>query len=89
MASKSDSKGSRSATGKGGDIELIRARFDRLLDTTTAASAAKQILRAVEKNHRRVLVGHDAKFLDLAVRALGAAYQPVATWIAKKQMRFQ
>lgn len=70
----------------GGDIEAIRARFDKLLDSTTAESAAKQILRAVEKNQRRVLVGYDAKFLDLAVRALGAAYQPVATWLAKRQM---
>ena len=40
-----------------------------------AKNEALQILSAVEKNARRVLVGPDAKFLDKVVRLLGASYQ--------------
>lgn len=58
-------------------------RFDKLLDMTTAESAARQILRAVRRNKRRALVGPDAKFLDLVVRLFGSAYQPLTTKFAK------
>ena len=68
----------------GGNADQARARFDKLLDLTTAESAARQILRAVEKNSRRVLVGPDAKFLDLWVRLVGSWYQPGTTLFAKK-----
>lgn len=61
----------------GTDAETARAEFDKALNTTTAESAARQILRAVERNRRRVLVGPDAKFMDFMVRLLGAAYQPL------------
>jgi NAD(P)-dependent dehydrogenase (short-subunit alcohol dehydrogenase family) len=71
-------------TGK--DAETARAKFDKLLNTTTAESAARQILRAVEKNQRRVLVGPDAVFLDKVVRLLGSWYQPLTTLFAKKGM---
>ena len=47
--------------------------------TTTAESAALQILRAVEGNQRRVLVGIDAKFLDKVVRFLDAATDSLKT----------
>jgi NAD(P)-dependent dehydrogenase (short-subunit alcohol dehydrogenase family) len=70
----------------GGKIEQARAKFDKLLDMTTAESAAKQILAAVEGNKRRVLVGIDAKFLDKLVRVLGSWYQPIITLFAKKGM---
>lgn len=50
---------------------------DAMIQTTTAASAARQILAGVERNARRVLVGPDAKFLDVLVRLLGAAYQKI------------
>ena len=52
-------------------------RFDRLLNTTSAERAAGQILRAVENNRRRVLVGADAWWMDKLVRLLGSAYQPL------------
>jgi NAD(P)-dependent dehydrogenase (short-subunit alcohol dehydrogenase family) len=74
----------RQHTGK--DPELARARFDKMLNSTTAESAALQILRAVEKNQRRVLVGLDAKVMDVAVRVLGSWYQPVTALLAKKLM---
>jgi NAD(P)-dependent dehydrogenase (short-subunit alcohol dehydrogenase family) len=70
----------------GGKVEKARAKFDKLLDMTTAESAAKQILAAVEGNKRRVLVGIDAKFLDKLVRVLGSWYQPIITLFAKKGM---
>jgi short-subunit dehydrogenase len=70
----------------GGKSEVARAKFDKLLNTTTAESAALQILKAVERNQRRVLVGMDAKFLDKLVRVLGSAYQPLTTFFAKKSM---
>jgi len=55
--------------------EQQKRRANKMINTTTADSAALQILRAVEKNARRVLVGPDAKFLDKVVRLLGASYQ--------------
>ncbi len=70
----------------GGKAEEARAKFDKMLNTTTAESAARQILSAVESNSRRVLVGPDAKFLDLLVRLLGSWYQPLTTMFAKKGM---
>jgi NAD(P)-dependent dehydrogenase (short-subunit alcohol dehydrogenase family) len=70
----------------GGKAEEARAKFDKLLNFTTAESAALQILRAVECNKRRVLVGIDAKFLDKLVRILGAWYQPIITAFAKRDM---
>jgi NAD(P)-dependent dehydrogenase (short-subunit alcohol dehydrogenase family) len=69
-----------------GDAEAARAKFDKLLNFTTAESAALQILRAVEGNKRRVLVGLDAKFLDKLVRVLGSWYQPIITAFAKRDM---
>jgi NAD(P)-dependent dehydrogenase (short-subunit alcohol dehydrogenase family) len=70
----------------GQDAEAARARFDKLLNVTTAESAARQILRAVERNQRRVLVGLDAKFLDIFVRLLGSWYQPFSVMLARKLM---
>jgi NAD(P)-dependent dehydrogenase (short-subunit alcohol dehydrogenase family) len=74
------------AAKTGGNVESARDRFDKLLNTTTAESAARQILNAVKSNKRRVLVGPDAKFLDLVVRFFGSWYQPMTTFFAKKTM---
>jgi NAD(P)-dependent dehydrogenase (short-subunit alcohol dehydrogenase family) len=70
----------------GQDAEAARARFDKMLNITTAESAARQILRAVVRNERRVLVGPDAKLLDLLVRLVGSWYQPFSVMLAKKLM---
>jgi short-subunit dehydrogenase len=53
---------------------------------TTAASAAKTIIRAVEKNKRRVLVGPDAYVIDWMVRLLPACYQALTVYFARKSM---
>ena len=39
-------------------------------------SAPLQILRAVGRNQRRVLVGRDARWADKPVRLIGACYRP-------------
>ena len=50
------------------------AKFEKLF-RTTADEAAAQMLRAVEKNQRRLLIGADAKVLDLVVRIFPSSYQ--------------
>jgi len=71
----------------GGQAEAARSRFDKMLNVTTAESAALQILRAVERNQRRVLVGPDAKLMDFFVRLLGSWYQPGSVWLSRKLMK--
>ena len=71
----------------GGQSEAARSRFDKMLNVTTAESAARQILKAVEGNQRRVLVGPDAKLMDLVVRLLGSWYQPGSVWLSRKLMK--
>lgn len=65
------------AKATGVDAETAKRRFDKMLDRTSANSAALQILAAVRKNQRRVLVGSDAKLLDKVVRVFGSWYQPL------------
>jgi len=57
----------------GGRAEADR-RFDRMA-ITTPEKAARQILKAVERNRRRVLVGPDAKVIDLLSRLPAGLYQ--------------
>jgi butyryl-CoA dehydrogenase len=61
---------SAEALGGGEDPE----EFDRIAKTTPEKAAA-QILTAVEKNKRRVLVGPDAKAIDLLSRLPAGLYQ--------------
>jgi short-subunit dehydrogenase len=68
----------------GVSIEKQRKLADKLINVTTAESAALQILKAVENNERRVLVGPDAKMLDKIVRLLGSAYQVLVISRLKK-----
>jgi NAD(P)-dependent dehydrogenase (short-subunit alcohol dehydrogenase family) len=68
-------------------LQQAREQFDKLLATTSAEQAAEQILRGVERNARRVLVGPDARLLDLAVRLLGSAHQPLLGWLAARALR--
>jgi NAD(P)-dependent dehydrogenase (short-subunit alcohol dehydrogenase family) len=50
--------------------------FDKLA-RTTADSAARQILKAVEKNKRRLLIGADAKLMDILQRIFPNSYQHI------------
>jgi short-subunit dehydrogenase len=69
-----------------GDIEAGRARFEKLF-ITEAESAAKTILAAVRRNARRVLVGPDARVIDLMQRMLPSAYQRLVISMARRQMK--
>jgi short-subunit dehydrogenase len=62
------------------------ASFDKLL-RTPPEEAARVILNAVRHNDRRVLIGNDAKILDLMQRFLPTGYQKVFTAAAKYQNR--
>lgn len=61
----------------GTDEEGFRRRSERLIQTTTPEAAARRILAGVRRNARRVLVGPDARALDIMARVLGAGYQPL------------
>ena len=67
--------------------EEARDRFDKLLDTTSANKAARVIIGAVERNARRVVVGPDAKLMDILVRILGSWYQPLVIWNLRRILR--
>jgi butyryl-CoA dehydrogenase len=63
------------ATGLlGARADAAGTEFDRAL-RTTPESAARQILAAVERDRRRVLVGPDARFVDLVARLPAGLYQ--------------
>lgn len=56
------------------DAEVARQQFDRLLRTSPEAAAAA-ILPGVTRNRRRVLIGPDAKLVDVMQRVLPTSYQ--------------
>lgn len=58
--------------------------FEKLL-RTSPEKAAKQILRAIQRNQRRVLIGTDAKILDLIQRLFPAGYQQLSVWLNRLQ----
>jgi short-subunit dehydrogenase len=59
-----------------GDPEKARKDFERMF-LTSPEKAARQILTAVQRNHRRALIGPDAKVIDLISRMPGTIYQNV------------
>lgn len=67
--------------------EAARDKFDKMLNTTSANKAARIILKAVEKNARRIVVGPDAKTMDIVVRMLGSAYQPLVGANTRRMLR--
>jgi hypothetical protein len=73
-------------TVEGVDQSEFADFFDRKLAKTSAESAARTILRAVASNRPRVLVGLDAKLLDLLVRTIGARYQRLFATMARRVM---
>jgi short-subunit dehydrogenase len=48
-------------------------RFERMA-RTTASEAAQRIVRGIERNEPRILIGTDARFLDIVQRLRPAAY---------------
>ncbi|MES0873741.1 SDR family NAD(P)-dependent oxidoreductase [Sinimarinibacterium thermocellulolyticum] len=83
-AARYDSDSMRALTGR--DPDEAKARFEKLF-RTSAESAAKTILRGVERNARRVLIGADARVIDLAVRLMPTAYQRVVSGLTRLSIR--
>ncbi|OBG66865.1 acetoin dehydrogenase [Mycobacterium sp. E3298] len=66
----------RNATAAEGlDQAQLASLFDKRLAKTSPQRAAQVILEAVRKKRARVLVGTDAKVLDVMVRVAGPYYQ--------------
>ena len=67
------------------DTDQIRDDFLNRLARTTPEQAARTILSGVERNARRVLVGADAKLLDLMQRLMPSAYQRLVTAAMRRE----
>jgi NAD(P)-dependent dehydrogenase (short-subunit alcohol dehydrogenase family) len=73
------------ATGVDGhDNDKLAQDFNTKLARTTPEKAANVILKGVEKNKARVLIGADAIVLDGMVRVLGSRYQPIVTAFSRR-----
>ncbi|SDE53404.1 NADP-dependent 3-hydroxy acid dehydrogenase YdfG [Mycolicibacterium neoaurum] len=75
----------RNATAAEGiDVAEMAKAFDTKLARTSPEKAAKIILEAVRKDRARVLVGADAKILDVLIRITGSGgYQKLFSSVAK------
>jgi NADP-dependent 3-hydroxy acid dehydrogenase YdfG len=60
---------------EGRDKHRVAKTFDKRLASTSPRKAARIILDGVRKNRPRVLVGNDARALDILARATGSGYQ--------------
>lgn len=67
------------------DAEVARRRFEKAF-RTTADDAAEAILRGVQRNDARILVGTDARILDLMQRLLPGRYASVLARISKRAL---
>jgi NADP-dependent 3-hydroxy acid dehydrogenase YdfG len=72
-------------TADGLDKDELAKYFDKRLASTSAQKAARVILDGVHKNKARVLVGTDAKALDLLARVTGSGYQRVVAAVTSRQ----
>jgi short-subunit dehydrogenase len=70
----------------GRDATALGEFFDTRLARMSAERAAKTILRGVERGRPRVLVGLDARLLDVLVRLTGSGYQRITAAAAKRSM---
>ncbi|HTI74944.1 MAG TPA: SDR family NAD(P)-dependent oxidoreductase, partial [Mycobacterium sp.] len=70
----------------GVDKDELAKAFDKKLANTTPEKAARIILEAVRKNKARVLVGPDAKALDLIVRITGSGYQRLFSTVMSRMV---
>jgi short-subunit dehydrogenase len=68
-----------------GRVEMIE-RFERLVETTPQA-AARRIVRGIERNEPRILIGTDARRADLVQRLLPASYWKVIARSLEKALR--
>ena len=71
---------------EGIDKEELAQTFDKKLASTSPQKAARIILDGVRKNKARVLVGPDAKVLDLIVRVTGSGYQRLFSTVMSRMV---
>ena len=80
-------RNSRTGTGVTDNARRAQAidRFDAVAKTTPAA-AALRIIQGIEKNQPRILIGNDARFMDLLQRFRPATYWAVLAKRIEKMM---
>ena len=71
---------------EGIDLKELTQTFDKKLASTSPQKAARIILDGVRKNKARVLVGNDAKVLDLIVRVTGSNYQRLFSTVMSRMV---
>jgi hypothetical protein len=71
-------RNSRAGTGVTDNARRAQSieRFDAIAKTTPAA-AALRIIQGIEKNQPRILIGNDARFMDLLQRLRPGTYWSV------------
>jgi short-subunit dehydrogenase len=81
-------RNSRTGTGMTDNARRAQSieRFDTVAKTTPAA-AALRIITGIEKNQPRILIGNDARFMDLLQRFRPATYWPVLARRIEKSMK--
>ncbi|WP_433205425.1 SDR family NAD(P)-dependent oxidoreductase [Nocardia sp. CA-107356] len=67
------------------DRDALAANFDKLAKTTPE-SAAKTMLRGIRKDKAKILIGADARVIDLLPRIFGSGYQRILTAQMKKEV---
>ena len=70
----------------GQDPATMQSEFDKLA-RSTPQKAARQILKAVERNRRRALIGPDAKVFDIVSRLPAALYQRALVAQARRELK--
>ena len=83
-----DARMNDSIKSMGMNPEKSAKAFNKLL-RMPAEEAAQQILDAVLKNKRRLLIGNDAKTLDLIQRVLPTGYQRITAMATKLSKRLE
>ena len=76
----------KATTAEGLDAATMAEWFDTKMARTSSERAAEIILDGVAKGKAKVLVGADAKILDVFVRVSGSGYQRVLTTLAARFM---
>ncbi|BBY52100.1 acetoin dehydrogenase [Mycolicibacterium arabiense] len=71
---------------EGIDVDELAKTFDKKLASTSPEKAAQIIMDGVRKNKARVLIGNDAKALDLIVRLTGSGYQKLFAGVIAKAL---
>ena len=73
-------------TVEGLDKDELARTFNKKLASTSPEKVARIILDGVRKNRARVLVGPDAKALDLIVRITGSGYQRLFSTVMSRMV---